>query len=215
MTSVSAPMMIEQAHQAYETLIDAELTYADSARHAVQTLTPEAIRDALGARARWRTSLGAAALATNRLGDSDVIPGDLPLGHAIVDSWNPTETPTPYPPGEDDLGATPDATLWIGRRGHLIEGHQGHTRITTSEFRARGGVLMRHQHRWVMVEEAIASRFPLGTWVRHTTTSTTAMVISPDGEAPWRASHYFDRGSVLTDHGWWVAQNIEPDAHQH
>lgn len=86
--NTSAPWMAEQCQDAYERLLDAEMAYATSAQQAVQNLSRTTVRAAMAARIRWRIAVREAVLATDRLGDSDLRPEDLELGHAVVDCWN-------------------------------------------------------------------------------------------------------------------------------
>lgn len=210
----SAPMMIEQALDAYEVLVDAELAYLDSARSAIRSLSQDALGRAVESRTHWCEAVRDTVAATNRLGDSEVDPGSLPLGHAVLDHLAPTSIPSHQVPAVNDLGATPDGVLWVGRDGYLLEGYGGEARVSVTEFRALGGVLLSHRGRWVMAEEALASRFPVGTRVRHTARDLSMTVTSLDAAfgdvPPWRADHYFPTGSVHTTRGWWMAEFLEP-----
>lgn len=202
--SPSAGWMAKQCQDAYTNLLEAELTYAERARAAVQDLSPATVRAAMVARTRWRVAVREVVLTTDRITDSDLRPEDLNLGHPVVDCWNPEETTTQNPT-EGDLGATPDGILWVTRAGHLIHGTQS-TKLTAQKFRDQGGALLTHQGRWTMVEEALNSRFPVGTTVEEPVRGQTMLVTCPGVHV----DQHFPHGKVYTTRGLWRADALHP-----
>ena len=72
-----------------------------------------------------------------------------------------------------------------------------------------------------MVEEALASRFPEGSLVKHparglemTITSPPAWgpisANAPGSPTPWRVNLYHPKGMVHADRDWWMANFLEP-----
>lgn len=112
-------------------------------------------------------------------------------------------------PAEGDLAAMPNGELWVARAGHLLHGIKS-TKLTTRAFHNRGGVLLTHHGRWIMVEEALTSRFPVGTSVEESSRGRKMRVTCPDIGTAISADKYFPHGRVHTDQGWWGADALEP-----
>lgn len=205
----------DNCERAYQHLNEAEERYLAAGRAACQTLHDQDLAAAVAARTLWVQAMMDAALDTGLLMADD---GDLEnLGHALVDCADPDPEPLGWPGRDGDLAALPDGSLWVVRDKQFLSA-DGTRTLTPGQLRAAGGVLLQRKQRWLLVEEALAGRFPHGQQVEHThgwqAHVGAAPASNPTGPGlSHLAGTYHPEGLVYLvgdREGWWSAAYLTP-----
>ncbi|WP_435111326.1 hypothetical protein [Nocardiopsis synnemataformans] len=219
------PRILDYVRTVYTTLLHAEDDYLTKATAITYDLSAPILREVMAVRRRWIEATVEAAEASCFLAQTAQEPVQWVawFGHALVDRLDHRPAPRAWPPGEGDLALTPDGQLWtcdadadLGMSLRTPESHH------LSELLRRGAVALSYECRRPLVEEALASRFPIGSpVVRAGDAHPIGVVSRPPYWAPVSAQsgceHFTEDGYEIptacddVDQPWISTQDLPQD----